>query len=512
MKANRRTRWVLAAALFSLVLTLVTLVAPPSALPLAGSSGPVHLGSSDAGREVELRADQFLEIQLEANPAAGYGWYVQDVDATVLRQVGEPSMEATSPLLGAPSIITLRFSPQAAGQSPLVLAYRRPWEDVAPLKTFTVQVTADGAYVGAETFDTPLSAPASNPLAAAGSASVASLPSALNWCTLAGCTPVRDQRTCGSCWAFATTGVLEQNIRIVEGINRDLSEQYLLSCNSEGWSCNGGWWAHDYHWWKRPAGEPAAGAVRETAFAYTASKVACNPPHTHYETIADWRYVGSAGSVPSVAALKQAIYDHGPVAVAVCTGSYFHSYRGGVLTSSDTCSGPVNHGVVLVGWDDSLGPGGAWILRNSWGSGWGEGGYMKIAYGVSNVGYGASYIVRGTMPHSPLAPSNLVAVGGSTSRIDLSWRDNSDNESGFRIERSPDGSGSWLLVGTVGANVQTWSNSGLPLSTTYHYRVQATNSWGNSPFSNAALARTWPDPSQVDEVVYVPLVGRDFRP
>ncbi|HSJ52356.1 MAG TPA: C1 family peptidase, partial [Anaerolineae bacterium] len=429
MKANRRTRWIVSAALFSLVLTFVSLLSPSTALPQAGTPGPVLLGPSDDGSQVELRADQFLALRLEANPAAGYGWYVQDMDGAVLRQVGEPEMDGTPVLLGAPTIVTLRFSPQAAGQSPLVLAYRRPGDEAEPLKTFSLEVRAAGAYVGTETLEAA-AAPVDAPAADLGDEATADLPAALNWCTAVGCTPVRDQGACGSCWAFGTAGVLEQNIRIVDGVSKDLSEQYLLSCNTDGWSCDGGWWAHDYNWWKVPPGEPGPGAVTEAAFPYLASRVACNPPHTHNEQIADWKYVGTANSVPTVAALKQAIYDRGPIAVAVCAGSRFSSYSGGVLTTGDVCSKPVNHGVVLVGWDDSLGTNGAWILRNSWGPGWGEGGYMKIAYGISNVGYGATYVVRGTMPHSASAPSNLRAVSVSTSRIDLRWTDTSSNETG----------------------------------------------------------------------------------
>jgi inhibitor of cysteine peptidase len=508
MKANRRARWIVSATLFSFLLTVVTVLSPPRAIPQAGTGGEVLLSTADDGRRVELRADQYLTLRLEANPAAGYGWYVQDLDTEVLRQAGEPEMDATPPLLGAPTTVTLRFSPHAAGESPLLLVYGRPWEE-EPLKTFSLQVASAGAYVGSEALEADARAEAL-PVAPE-SAAAADLPAALNWCTAVGCTPVRDQGACGSCWAFATAGVLEQNIRLVDGVGKNLSEQYLLSCNTEGWSCSGGWWAHDYNWWKVPPGEPGPGAVYEAAFPYVARKVACNPPHTHYEKIDDWQYVGTASSVPTVAALKQAIYERGPVAVAVCVGSRFTNYTGGVLTTGDVCDKAVNHGVILVGWDDSLGPGGAWILRNSWGPGWGEGGYMKIAYGIANVGYGATYVVRGTMPLKPLAPGNLRTVSRWTTRIDLSWTDNSNNESGFRIERSPNGTSSWQQLATVGANVQTWSHTGLSPATVTYYRVQAYNSFGSSPYSNVALGMTWPDPSQLDERFYLPLLRRSSR-
>ena len=81
-----------------------------------------------------------------------------------------------------------------------------------------------------------------------------------NWCDSGGCTPVKNQSSCGSCWAFGTVGPLECNIKIKDGVTVDLSEQWLVSCNSDGWGCGGGWWAHDYHEWKTdPCG--GAGAV-----------------------------------------------------------------------------------------------------------------------------------------------------------------------------------------------------------------------------------------------------------
>jgi hypothetical protein len=217
------------------------------------------------------------------------------------------------------------------------------------------------------------------------------LPSAFNWCDLGGCTPIKDQGLCGSCWAFATVGPLELNIIIQEGEPEDLSEQYLVSCNSEGWGCAGGSWAHDYHARLIPSGEDGAGAVAEDSLPYTASDSACQPPHPHLYQIDSWEYVGGATSVPPTLDIKRAIYEHGPVAAAVCVNSAFQGYGGGVF-EGPSCT-VVNHAVTLVGWDDDQGDIGVWYLRNSWGSEWGEGGYMRIGYGVSGVGFAANYVV-----------------------------------------------------------------------------------------------------------------------
>ncbi|RKX26064.1 MAG: hypothetical protein DRP47_08795 [Candidatus Zixiibacteriota bacterium] len=93
----------------------------------------------------------------------------------------------------------------------------------------------------------------------------------------------------------------------------------------------------------------------------------------------------------SVDAMKQAIFDYGPISVAVAANGAMQAYGSGIFDGCDE-EAPINHAVVLVGWDDSQGPAGVWIMRNSWGTGWGEGGYMRMPYGCSRIGYNACYI------------------------------------------------------------------------------------------------------------------------
>ena len=213
-----------------------------------------------------------------------------------------------------------------------------------------------------------------------------------------GLPPVRDQGACGSCWAFATVGSLECNIKIIDKINADLSEQWLVSCNQETeprkWGCLGGWWAHDYFLKdgkEDPCGD--SGAVQEHNFPYTARDDPCNCPYQHDYFIERCAYVGEKYSVPSVDSIKQAIFNYGPITVGVCAGGYFKIYTGGVYNFESICwPGEVNHAVVLLGWDDNQGEDGVWLLRNSWGDDWGEAGYMKIEYGCSNIGYAARYV------------------------------------------------------------------------------------------------------------------------
>src|SRR6266568_3042522 len=88
----------------------------------------------------------------------------------------------------------------------------------------------------------------------------------------------------------------------------------------------------------------------------------------------------------------------------------------------------------------------------------------------------------------PAAPTNLVATAVSGSQINLSWTDNSTNETSFKIERKTGSGGTYSQIATVGTNVTTFSNTSLAAGTTYFYRVRASNSSGNSAYTNEASA------------------------
>src|SRR4030042_2516727 len=90
----------------------------------------------------------------------------------------------------------------------------------------------------------------------------------------------------------------------------------------------------------------------------------------------------------------------------------------------------------------------------------------------------------------PSAPSSLSATAASSSQINLSWADNSSNETGFKIDRATSSTGPWSQIATVGTNVKTYSNTGLPASTTYYYHVHAYNTAGDSAASNTDSATT----------------------
>ena len=98
-------------------------------------------------------------------------------------------------------------------------------------------------------------------------------------------------------------------------------------------------------------------------------------------------------------------------------------------------------------------------------------------------------------PSPPAAPTLLAATPTAGLEIDLSWTDNSTNETSFKIERSPDGSTGWNQIGITGADVTTFSNGGLDPATQYCYRVRASNSAGDSDYSNMSCATTPGAPS-----------------
>jgi hypothetical protein len=190
-------------------------------------------------------------------------------------------------------------------------------------------------------------------------------------------TPIKDQGQCGSCWAFSTVAGLEAAIKKTSGSTLNLSEQYLVSCNSLGYGCNGGWFAFGM------ATNP--GIILESCFPYVANDVTCKycTSPVFYKAK---NYGTLSSGVATTTAIKNAIMTYGSVSAAMYCDSYFQAYKSGVFTHNANKS--PNHAIILCGWDDTKG---AWYLKNSWGTSWGISGFMWIKYGVCKVGYGASW-------------------------------------------------------------------------------------------------------------------------
>ena len=309
-------------------------------------------------------------------------------------------------------------------------------------------------------------------------------------------TPVRNQRSCGSCWAFATTGALESYTLISSGDSLcnlsscDLSEQVLVSCGKAG-SCSGGYvsQASDYI---RDTGLPV-----ESCYPYLASNGTCSNSCPTWNTstyrIGAWYYVATTS--PTATAIKNALYSYGPLATTMDVYEDFYDFYDSGVYSYVSGGYVGGHAILIVGYaDNSAYPGGGFFrVKNSWGTGWGEEGFFRIAYSElgSVVQFGDWTIAYQRPAAAPSAPGNLAATAVNSSRIDLSWIDNADNENGFRIERCA-GAGCSVLspVATVGANVTAYSNMGLLANTAYKYQVLAYNTGGDSGYSNVATAIT----------------------
>ncbi|MCU0437357.1 MAG: M43 family zinc metalloprotease [Raineya sp.] len=120
---------------------------------------------------------------------------------------------------------------------------------------------------------------------------------------------------------------------------------------------------------------------------------------------------------------------------------------------------------------------------------------FKLTDNFSNNIYIDNVNISGVSSSPPTTPSGLTATAVSSSQINLSWTDNATNETGYKVERSPDGSTGWAeIAGSLPAGTTSYSNTGLTANTTYHYRVRANNGTLNSAYSNVANATTLPNP------------------
>ncbi|MCK4548671.1 MAG: right-handed parallel beta-helix repeat-containing protein [Candidatus Krumholzibacteria bacterium] len=203
----------------------------------------------------------------------------------------------------------------------------------------------------------------------------------LDWRTMGGTTPAKDQGGCGSCWDFAAVGQLEGHVNIYEDRVEDLSEQQIMDCNPWGRGCGGGWAGTAYYTMEN------YGMVREVDYPYLASDgYPCT--ETSYEPVA-WitNYIAIGNQVNDI---KEALLE-GPVYASMDIVDRFHDYISGCFSWVDEVTGA--HAIVIVGWDDNqCGGEGAWIIKNSWGLDWGQDGFGYVKYGNNNINNGVYQI------------------------------------------------------------------------------------------------------------------------
>ncbi|HOP29085.1 MAG TPA: C1 family peptidase [Spirochaetota bacterium] len=225
------------------------------------------------------------------------------------------------------------------------------------------------------------------PLSIAPSITVA----AFNWRDASQMTTVQYQGICGSCWAFTSAAVYEGNYKMKNDRVLDVSEQFILDCAADrngrdAGSCDGGWYGgvFDYLMTK--------GALLEKEKPYQGKQGFCGAAGNSKYKVVKWGYLRRDAGIPSVKEMKEALAKYGAIAACVKVTPAFQAYKSGVFDEHASVSAPndVNHAITIVGWDDNKQ---AYLVKNSWGPGWGEKGYVWVEYGCNNIGYGAAWAV-----------------------------------------------------------------------------------------------------------------------
>jgi len=214
-------------------------------------------------------------------------------------------------------------------------------------------------------------------------------PASVDWRASGAVTPVKDQGQCGSCWAFSATGSMEGAVFIAKKTLLSLSEQQLVDCSTKQGNegCNGG--LMDYAFEYVIANK---GLTSETAYPYKAVDQRCkNPLPASVSTISSYVDVKSNDDQ----ALEDAV-SKGPVSVAIeADQAAFQFYTSGVFDDA-SCGTSLDHGVLAVGYNVS-GAKKYWIVKNSWGSDWGNQGYIwmvrKAGAGECGINMENSYPV-----------------------------------------------------------------------------------------------------------------------
>lgn len=205
------------------------------------------------------------------------------------------------------------------------------------------------------------------------------LPASVDWVSAGKVTGVKDQGQCGSCWSFSATGSIEAAYAIENNASPiSLSEQELVDCSGSygNQGCNGGLMDDAFEFVIANKG-----LCTEADYKYTAQDGSCKKSKcTSAVTISSFTDVQKNSEAQLQAACAQQ-----PVSIAVDASEGWQMYSGGILDASSGCSTNLDHGVLLVGYGTEAGKD-YWKVKNSWGTSWGEKGYIRLKRNVGGAG------------------------------------------------------------------------------------------------------------------------------
>ncbi|XP_050727206.1 procathepsin L-like isoform X2 [Eriocheir sinensis] len=204
------------------------------------------------------------------------------------------------------------------------------------------------------------------------------LPDTVDWRDKGAVTPVKDQKACGSCWAFSATGSLEGQHFLSTGKLVSLSEQNLVDCSDKygNFGCGGGLMDNAFRYIK-----DNNGIDTEESYPYEAKNGPCRFNSDNVGATLSSYVDIQHGSEDD---LQKAVAEKGPVSVAIdASTSTFHFYSRGIYYDEKCSSSFLDHGVLAVGYgtDDSSD---YWLVKNSWNETWGDSGYIKMSRNRNN--------------------------------------------------------------------------------------------------------------------------------
>jgi C1A family cysteine protease len=214
---------------------------------------------------------------------------------------------------------------------------------------------------------------------------------AFNWRNLSKVTPIKNQRSCGSCWAFSAAESFEDAYLARTGKQIILAPQQLLDCSGVG-DCKGGWYYDAFQYLQ------THGGASEGDAPYTGQAGTCNAVLPIRYRAVNWDFVSVKDEIPLPSEIKRAICAYGPVSSAIAASVAFTAYVSGVF--NEQVGDPINHAVTIVGWDDNKD---AWLIRNDWDVLWGDQGFGWVDYKTAQIGYAAAWVqpADDTLPISP---------------------------------------------------------------------------------------------------------------